>query len=222
MRTKASNDGSLPRGDLEPEALEGPIAKILLVDDEISIRYIARQILEVHGFTCSEAVDGPSAVETFNRMSPISFCWIFNRRESRETKLPGLARQRFSHRQFKIIIASGQGDRNDLAEALERAPTISSPSHWEFASLPRASCMPCALKEAQDQTAFLSQQLQLTLQSPSCKAAWLPAPAKWREAHDALLVGMAKMAGSRRRRDSGTFAASERVLYGGFLASSKT
>ena len=180
------------KGTFEPEALEAPIAKILLVDDEISIRYIARQILEAHGFACSEAVDGPSAIEAFNRDEPDLVLL--------DIQLPGITgyevcqalRQRFPHRQFKIIIASGQGDRNDLAEALERGADDFITKPLGVRELPARVMHALRLKEAQDQTAFLSQQLQLT--NRQLQSSLAARTSEVRKAHDALLVGMAKMA----------------------------
>jgi response regulator RpfG family c-di-GMP phosphodiesterase len=176
----------------DQEALVEPVAKVLLVDDEASIRYIERQILEAHGFACSEAADGPGALEAFIRDEPDLVLM--------DIQLPGITgyevcqslRHRFPHRQFKIIIVSGQGDRNDLAEALERGADDYIVKPLGARELPARVLHALRLKEAQDQTAFLSQQLQLT--NRQLQSSLAARTSEVRKAHDALLVGMAKMA----------------------------
>jgi response regulator RpfG family c-di-GMP phosphodiesterase/serine/threonine protein kinase len=182
----------LPAAPAEAEDPLAPVAKVLIVDDELAIRYIARQILEAHGFACSEAVDGVSAIEAFSRDEPDLILL--------DIQLPGITgyevcqtlRKRFPQRQFKIIIVSGQGDRNDLAEALDRGADDYIVKPLGIRELPARVMHALRLKEAQDQTAFLSQQLQLT--NRQLQSSLAARTSEVRKAHDALLVGMAKMA----------------------------
>lgn len=44
--------------------------RILVVDDEASIRQLERYNLEKEGFTCSEAADGPACLERVRRERP--------------------------------------------------------------------------------------------------------------------------------------------------------
>src|SRR5262249_18507038 len=82
------------------------VAKVLIVDDEASIRFIARQILEANGFACAEAVDGKAAIEVFATFEPDLVLL--------DIQLPGMTgyevsetlRRRFPQRHFKVIVVS--------------------------------------------------------------------------------------------------------------------
>ena len=173
---------------------EAPVAKILIVDDEASIRFMARQILEANGFACTEAADGRAAIEAFARVEPDLVLL--------DIQLPGISgydvcealRRRYPNRMFKIIIASGQGDRNELAEALEKGADDYIAKPLGIRELPARVLHALRLKEAQDQTGFLSQQLQLT--NRQLQSSLAARTSEVRKAHDAMLVGMAKMAES--------------------------
>jgi response regulator RpfG family c-di-GMP phosphodiesterase len=191
-----------PPGRVAPGATSGPavqeppaqLAKILIVDDEVSIRLLARQILETHGYACAEAADGRAAVEAFGKFEPDLVLL--------DIQLPGmtgfevceLLRRRFPQRHFKIIIVSGQGDSNELAEALERGADDYIAKPLGARELPARVLHALRLKEAQDQTTFLSQQLQLT--NRQLQSSLAARTSEVRKAHDAMLVGMAKMAES--------------------------
>ena len=173
---------------------EAPVAKILIVDDEVSIRFMARQILEASGFACTEAADGRAAIEAFAKVEPDLVLL--------DIHLPGMSgydvcealRRKYPHRMFKIIIASGQGDRNELAEALERGADDYIAKPLGVRELPARVLHALRLKEAQEQTGFLSQQLQLT--NRQLQSSLAARTSEVRKAHDAMLVGMAKMAES--------------------------
>ncbi len=195
LPTKAGLSSSVQNN--EPAAAEEPappVAKILIVDDEVAIRFIARQILEASGFECTEATDGRSAIEAFAKGEPDLVLL--------DIQLPGMTgyevcqalRRRFPQRLFKIIIVSGQGDRNDLAEALEKGADDYIVKPLGARELPARVLHALRLKEAQDQTAFLSQQLQLT--NRQLQSSLAARTCEVRKAHDAMLVGMAKMAES--------------------------
>ena len=166
----------------------------MIVDDEASIRFIARQILEANGFTCADAVDGRTAMETFATFEPDLVLL--------DLQLPGMTgyevcsalRRRFPQRHFKIIIVSGLGDRNELAEALEKGADDYIAKPLGARELPARVMHALRLKEAQDQTAFLSQQLQLT--NRQLQSSLAARTSEVRKSHDAMLVGMAKMAES--------------------------
>lgn len=170
------------------------VAKVLIVDDEASIRFIARQILEANGFACADAADGRTAIETFAEFEPDLVML--------DIQLPGMngydvcaaLRRRFPQRHFKIIVVSGLGDRNDLAEALEKGADDYISKPLGARELPARVMHALRLKEAQDQTSFLSQQLQLT--NRQLQSSLAARTSEVRKAHDAMLVGMAKMAES--------------------------
>ena len=191
-RSNASSDGRGAQAVAEEPAT--PVAKILVVDDEASIRFLARQILETNGFACTEAADGRAAIEAFAKCEPDLVLL--------DIQLPGMTgfevcealRKRFPQRLFKIIIASGQGDRNELAEALEKGADDYIVKPLGARELPARVLHALRMKEAQDQTAFLSQQLQLT--NRQLQSSLAARTSEVREALDVMLVGMAIMAES--------------------------
>ena len=94
------------------------MTKILLVDDEESIRNMMRMTLELDGFHVLMAEDGPTALDVFKRESPEIVLL--------DVRMPGmdgvevLSRIKEMNRDAEVIIISGHGN----IEACRRARAL--------------------------------------------------------------------------------------------------
>src|SRR5262249_16801922 len=95
----------------------------------------------------------------------------------------------------KIIVVSGRGDQNDLAVALRRGADDYIPKPFAPRQLEEKVRHALRFKEAQDRADLLTQQLLVT--NGQLERSLAARASDVREAHDALLFAMAKMAESR-------------------------
>ncbi len=181
----------------------GPIRppRALVVDDDPHARRVHGKLLETLGVEWCEAADGTSAVQA-GMARPVDLVLL-------DLALPDLhgyevcrrLRETAAEPHLKVLIVSGAGDQEDLAEALSHGADDYLLKPLGPAQLSARVGHALRLKEAQDRTLRLAdelreinRQLQLSLDSRAADV---------RRAHDALLFTMAKMAESRDGEGAG-------------------
>lgn len=111
------------------------MTKILLVDDEESIRNMMRMTLELDGYEVSMAEDGPKALELFEKDRPEMVLL--------DVKMPGmdgievLSRIRATDPDTEVIMVTGHGDMDMAVECLRREASnfLTKPISEELLSL---------------------------------------------------------------------------------------
>jgi CheY-like chemotaxis protein len=68
-RTETVDDGSLS-GASDAGAANGPVARILMIDDDPAARYFMRKLLSETAYVISEATDGPEGIAKARREQP--------------------------------------------------------------------------------------------------------------------------------------------------------
>ncbi|HTU17091.1 MAG TPA: protein kinase [Gemmataceae bacterium] len=174
--------------------------RALIVDDELPIRMLHRVILQSLNVDCVEAKDGASALaaamSTGVNGGPFDLVLL-------DLGLPDMdgyevcrrLRERSSNQSLKIIVVSGRGDQNELAEALPRGADDYIPKPFEPRQLLAKVGHVLRMKDAQERIHMLTEQLMLTNQQ--LQQSLESRGEDVRRAHDALLFTMAKMAESR-------------------------
>jgi response regulator RpfG family c-di-GMP phosphodiesterase/serine/threonine protein kinase len=175
--------------------------RALIVDDEAGMRALHRLLLQSVGCSCLEVIDGASALAAA-AAEPFDLVVL-------DLALPDIngyevcrrLRERTDNPHLKIVIVSGQGDANALAEALPRGADDYVSKPFEPRQLAAKVEHALRLKEAQDRAALLAEQLLDTnrrlQESLSARLADV------RQAHNALLFTVAKMAESRDGETAG-------------------
>lgn len=111
------------------------MTKILLVDDEESIRNMMRMTLELDGYQVSMAEDGPEALALFEKEKPDVVLL--------DVKMPGmdgievLSRIRITDPDTEVIMITGHGDMDMAVECLRREASnfLTKPISEELLSL---------------------------------------------------------------------------------------
>jgi len=130
------------------------MTKILVVDDEESIRNMMRMNLELDGYSTLVAEDGPTALEIFERESPDVVLL--------DVRMPGmegtevLSRMKALKSDAEIIIVTGHGDMDMAVECLRKEASnfLTKPVSEELLSL--------AIKRALEKLALKSKLKQYT------------------------------------------------------------
>jgi response regulator RpfG family c-di-GMP phosphodiesterase/serine/threonine protein kinase len=175
--------------------------RILLVDDEESLRKLERHILESIGCACDEAADAREALEAVAGARYDLVVLDLNLPDMDGYEVCRRLRERSDPPNLKIVIVSGRGDHSQLAESLPLGADDYIPKPFGPRQLQARVCHALELKAAQDQAEFIARQLYTTNQQleKSLAARILDV----RQAQDALLFGMAKMAESRDGETAG-------------------
>lgn len=111
------------------------MTKLLLVDDEASIRNLLRMTLEMDGYEVLEATDGPEAISVFEKEAP-ELALL-------DVKLPGMSgmevleRIRRINPDAEVIMITGHGDMDMAIECLRREASnfLTKPVSEELLSL---------------------------------------------------------------------------------------
>jgi len=111
------------------------MARILVVDDEESIRNLMRMTLELDGFQVSTAADGPTALEIFEKENPEVVLL--------DVRMPGMSgtevldRIKAMSQDAEIIIITGHGDMDMAVECLRKQASnfLTKPVGEELLSL---------------------------------------------------------------------------------------
>lgn len=120
-----------------PDHLWSARGRILLVDDEGSVRAVARQMLERIGFDVESAVDGCDAVELMEQ-GPDRFCCVLL-----DMSMPNMNGDScfFELRRMRpdlpVIFASGSGDNHLLEPVMAASDTAFINKPYSMASLRR-------------------------------------------------------------------------------------
>jgi response regulator RpfG family c-di-GMP phosphodiesterase len=207
--THRRGEGRGARGEEESSAASraphssplAPPKRLLLVDDESSVRMLARAMLEPLGYVCEEAENGSAALEAV-RTQPFDLLLL-------DLNLPDLdgfeicrrLRERRPWPNLKVIVVSGRGNHDQLAEVLPLGADDYIPKPFGRQQLIARVQHALCLKEAEDQADFLARQLLVTnRQLENSLSARID---DVRRAQDALLFAMAKMAESKDGETSG-------------------
>jgi response regulator RpfG family c-di-GMP phosphodiesterase/serine/threonine protein kinase len=174
--------------------------RALIVDDEPRVRMLHRVILKSLNVECVEAGDGSAALTAALSNGPNGGPFDLVLLDLGLPDMDGYEvcrrlRERSANQHLKIIVVSGRGDQNDLAESLPRGADDYVPKPFEPKQLLAKVAHALKLKDAQERIHMLTEQLMLTNQQlqQSLEARGEDV----RQAHDALLFTMAKMAESR-------------------------
>ncbi|HTU23259.1 MAG TPA: protein kinase [Gemmataceae bacterium] len=198
-------------GNKSPSTLHPPPStqarrRALIVDDELHVRMLHRVILQSLQVDCVEAKDGTSALaaamSTGPKGGPFDLILL-------DLGLPDMdgyevcrrLRERSANQHLKIIVVSGRGDQNELAESLPRGADDYIPKPFEPRQLLAKVGHALRMKDAQERIHMLTEQLMLTNQQ--LQQSLESRGEDVRRAHDALLFTMAKMAESRDGETSG-------------------
>ncbi len=196
--------GSAPvvGGDRREEARPPATTKrrALIVDDEHHVRMLHRVILQSLGCECVEAKDGTAALTAALSSGPNGGPFDLILLDLNLPDMDGYEvcrrlRERSANAHLKIIVVSGRGDQNDLAESLPRGADDYIPKPFEPRQLLAKVGHALRLKDAQERIHMLTEQLMLTNQQ--LQESLESRGEDVRRAHDALLFTMAKMAESR-------------------------
>jgi response regulator RpfG family c-di-GMP phosphodiesterase len=175
--------------------------KVLLVDDEESIRQLNRFLLQSLGCQFAEAADAAGALELGTRETFDLILLDLNLPGSDGYELCRCLRERSADANMKIIVVSGRGDQNELSESLAHGADDYVPKPFEPRQLVAKVEHAFRLKDAQDLVAHLTDQVQQTnrqlQQSLTARSEDIT------RAHNALLFAMAKMAESREGESAG-------------------
>jgi response regulator RpfG family c-di-GMP phosphodiesterase/tRNA A-37 threonylcarbamoyl transferase component Bud32 len=178
-----------------PKDKETPAARVLIVDDETVVRRLTRTILEGVGLECDEADTGEAGLAAAAAWPYDLLLLDLGLPDADGYEVCRRLRERPPCPHLKIIVVSGRGDHDQLAEALPRGADDYIPKPFTAKQLEAKVRHHLNLKRVQDRADQLAQQLRLTNQqlehSLNARAADV------RQAQDALLLGMAKMAESR-------------------------
>ncbi|HKB37959.1 MAG TPA: protein kinase [Gemmataceae bacterium] len=169
--------------------------RVLIVDDDPGMQALVREVLEGIGCTCVDVPDGENALAAVD-MEPFDLVLL-------DLRLPDLdgyevcRRLRENPRQLylKIIVVSGAGGPGELAETLPRGADDYIAKPFDIRQLRARAEHALRVKEGQDRMLAGADQfrcayrhLELSLEASKADV---------RQAHDALLFTMAKMAESR-------------------------
>jgi putative two-component system response regulator len=177
-----------------------PRRRALIVDDEHHVRLLHRVILQSLGCDCVEAKDGASALAAAAANGPNGgpFDLILldlNLPDMEGYEVCRRLRERSTNHHLKIIVVSGRGDQNDLAEALPRGADDYISKPFEPRQLMAKVGHTLRLKDAQERFHVLTEHLMLANQQ--LQQSLESRDEDVRQAHNALLFTMAKMAESR-------------------------
>ncbi len=111
------------------------MARILVVDDEESIRNLMRMTLELDGYKVSTAADGPTALDIFEKENPEVVLL--------DVRLPGMSgieildRMKAINQDAEVIIITGHGDMDMAVECLRKQASnfLTKPVSEELLSL---------------------------------------------------------------------------------------
>jgi response regulator RpfG family c-di-GMP phosphodiesterase len=174
--------------------------RALIVDDEHHVRMLHRVILQSLHVDCVEAKDGTSALTTAMSTGPKGGPFDLILLDLGLPDMDGYEvcrrlRERSANPHLKIIVVSGRGDQNELAESLPRGADDYIPKPFEPRQLLAKVGHALRMKDAQERINMLTEQLMLTNQQ--LQQSLESRGEDVRRAHDALLFTMAKMAESR-------------------------
>jgi response regulator RpfG family c-di-GMP phosphodiesterase len=175
--------------------------RVLLVDDEPSIRRLAQITLERSGFVCAEAGDATTALTILRKERFDLILLDLNLPDMDGYEVCRRLRTTPDDRNLKIIVVSGRGDQNQLSEALPLGADDYIAKPFGERQLRARVEHALRLKEAQEQAEALARQLVVV--NAQLESSLAARTHDVRQAEDALLFAMAKMAESKDGETSG-------------------
>jgi response regulator RpfG family c-di-GMP phosphodiesterase len=165
--------------------------RALIVDDQAPVRMFHRRLLEQMGCECVEADDGPAALKAAEE--PFDLVLL-------DVRMPGMdgfevcrrMRERAPQSHVKIIVVSGNGDTDELAQALPRGADDYIAKPFSVAQMIAKVEHVLKLKAAQEREDWLAEQLRKA--NDQLRMSLEARAADVRQAQDALLFTMSKMA----------------------------
>jgi response regulator RpfG family c-di-GMP phosphodiesterase/serine/threonine protein kinase len=169
--------------------------RVLLVDDELSVRMLMRTIVEPLGCQCDEARDARTALQLIQTQTYDLLLLDLGLPDMEGYEVVRQVRQRDDNPNLKIIVVSGQVEPLELSNAINRGADDYLTKPFDARQLSGKTRQALLLKTTEDRAARTADQLarlhtQLE-QSVHARATDI------REAHNALLFAMAKMAEQR-------------------------
>ena len=198
----ASPDALDSRVGLAPTGATGTAARhVLILDDDASVRKLARAVIEPMGCVCHEAGDGMTALDQISD-HPIDLILI-------DLKLPQMngydvcaaLREHPPRPHLKVIITSGYASPDERATAFEHGADDFLPKPLALPQLAAAVQHHLRLKAAQDRVDQLARHLMTV--NKQLEHSLHTRDHDLRRAEDALLFGMAKMAEMREGETAG-------------------
>jgi response regulator RpfG family c-di-GMP phosphodiesterase len=178
---------------LDTDAL--PERRVLIVDDEEATRRLQRTVLERIGCQCVEAVDGASALAEVERGTFDVVLLDLQLPDANGYEICRHLREGGAGQAMKIIIVSGSGDADTLAEALPRGADDYIPKPFHPRQLKAKVQHAFRNQDAQQRSRMLADEL--TQANRRLRESLEAREYDVRQAHNALLFTMAKMAESR-------------------------
>ncbi|MBY0230283.1 MAG: response regulator, partial [Gemmataceae bacterium] len=171
------------------------LGRVLVVDDEAIVRTMNRVLAQSLGCEVVEARDGRSALDEARR-KPFDLVLL-------DLDLPDMdgyevvarLREGAGNPHLKILVVSGTGDANALSDSLPRGADGYVSKPYEQKQLVAQVRHSLALKAAQDRSAAMADQLAAL--NGEMERSLRSREGDIRQAHDALLFAMAKMAEQR-------------------------
>lgn len=141
-----------------PEHAEGT-SRLLIVDDEASIRGFCKQILTAEGLICEEACNGSEALEIVHS-KPFDLVLL-------DIHMPGMSGQEVlrqlraspPHPHLKIILFSGRSTPDELARSLMAGADDFVTKPFSVVQLQGRVKTALRLKDAQDRSELLNRQM---------------------------------------------------------------
>ena len=129
----------LPRVELpteHPVAVSGPRtgssgARILVVDDEVSVRQVLAKMLKREGYDVIEACDGQEAVDVFRREAETIDCVLLDLSIPKLNGEEAFAQLRQIRRDVRVILSSGFTEQEilDRFQGAGLADVVQKPAH---------------------------------------------------------------------------------------------
>jgi response regulator RpfG family c-di-GMP phosphodiesterase len=185
-----------------PARSDAPVQRrVLIVDDEESIRVLARSVLTPLGYQCEEVTNGSDALKAAANEPYDLVLLDLNLPDMDGFDVCHALRERPVQPNLKILVVSGRGDQNHLADSLPHGADDYVAKPFGVKQLAAKAQHALRLKDAQDQADFLTQQLLAT--NTQLENSLASRTDDVRRAQDALLFAMAKMAEARDGETSG-------------------
>ncbi len=187
-RLHASPGAAVAGGD---PATHPHVTRVLIVDDQAPVRLFHRRVLEQMGCECVEAADGPAALKAAEE--PFDLVLL-------DVGMPGMdgfevcrrLRGRAPESRVKIIIVSGHGDTDQLAESLPHGADDYIAKPYGVAQMVAKVEHALKLKAVQEREEWLAEQLRQA--NEQLRDSLEARAADVRQAQSAVLFTMSKMA----------------------------
>jgi len=123
---------------MEPDASEASsdISKILICDDDPTVRLLARECLEAAGLEVAEAEDGESALEAFHSEQPDLIFLDVDMPKMDGFQVCAAIRESTDGKDIPILIATGANDSASIDRGFEVGATQykTKPINWPLLS----------------------------------------------------------------------------------------